>query len=221
MVPSRRDNFRDRLVALRKDIVADLHLRVRLRSGRRIRIAASIGILRDRDGSIVDLRWLLADETERRRRERRVRPLNVDLKQRVAERTLELTQAMEMQPRFQGSHNPILVCTTTITGILGSALLRLPICHGDSPRPDDERAVQGRLATKSPAIAREAKARTPRGPMSRRRPSYSGRALPSDEPTEPRRPSCRAKGGSRSRCHGRDAVECEPAGPSRSRATCR
>lgn len=95
---SQRRAFRDQLVALsEKDMVADLHLRVRPRSGRPLRIAASIGILRDRDGAIVELRWLLADETARRRREHRVRSLNVELKQRVAERTLELTQAMEVQ----------------------------------------------------------------------------------------------------------------------------
>lgn len=98
VAPSRRRDFRDQLIAFsEKDIVADLHLRVRPRSGRPLRIAASIGILRDRDGGIVELRWLLVDETERRRRERRVRSLNIELKQRVAERTLELTQAMEVQ----------------------------------------------------------------------------------------------------------------------------
>jgi PAS domain S-box-containing protein len=98
VAPSRRRDFRDQLAAfVEKEMVADLHLRIHPRSARPRRLAASIGILRDRDGAIVELRWLLVDETEHRRRERRVRSLNAELRQRVAERTVELTQAMETQ----------------------------------------------------------------------------------------------------------------------------
>ena len=99
--PSRRRDFRDQLAAFgEKDIISDLHLRLRPRSKSPRTLAASIGILRDSAGNVAELRWLLVDETERRRRERRVRSLNAELKRRVADRTLELTQSMEMQQRL-------------------------------------------------------------------------------------------------------------------------
>jgi PAS domain S-box-containing protein len=96
--PARRRAFRDQLRALGdKDVETGLHLRVRPREGAMRSVAASVGVVRDRRGTISELRWLLVDETKRRRRERRVRSMNEQLKSRVEERTADLQRAMITQ----------------------------------------------------------------------------------------------------------------------------
>jgi signal transduction histidine kinase len=60
-------------------------------------VSAFVSVTRGLDGAANELCWLLVDQTKRRRRERRVRTLNEELKARVAERTVELEHALETQ----------------------------------------------------------------------------------------------------------------------------
>jgi len=97
-IPARRRQvFRDQLASFAaSDTVIGLHLRIRPRGGRTRNINASVGIVRD-NGNVVELRWLLVDETARRRREKRVKMLNAELTRHVDERTAELRRAVELQ----------------------------------------------------------------------------------------------------------------------------
>jgi signal transduction histidine kinase len=96
--PTQRRSFRLRLSNLdAKDNQSGLQLRLRLRTGRLRRVAASVGVVRSASGAIQELRWLLVDDTKRRRRERLVRSLNEELKARVEERTADLQRAVEVQ----------------------------------------------------------------------------------------------------------------------------
>ena len=93
----RRHVFREQLASFgASDTVSGLQLRIRPRGGGTRNINASVGIVRD-NGHIVELRWLLVDETARRRREKRVKMLNAELTRRVDERTAELRRAVELQ----------------------------------------------------------------------------------------------------------------------------
>jgi signal transduction histidine kinase len=58
---------------------------------------ATVGIVRDHDGRVNELRWLLVDETARRRRERRERTRSAELEVLVEQRTAELSRAIEVQ----------------------------------------------------------------------------------------------------------------------------
>jgi signal transduction histidine kinase len=58
---------------------------------------ATAAAVRDRHGKVVELRWLLVDETARRRRERRVRSRSAELEVLVEQRTAELSRAIEVQ----------------------------------------------------------------------------------------------------------------------------
>jgi PAS domain S-box-containing protein len=95
--PARRRAFREKLPALGSSPVETAHLRIRPRKQPARNVAASIGIVRDRGGAVVQLRWLLVDETERRRRERLIRSMNEELRRRVDERTSDLQHALERQ----------------------------------------------------------------------------------------------------------------------------
>ena len=96
--PSRRRAFRDQLTTAKTmTSEATLHFRLRPRRGTARSIAAFVGVVRNVDDTIHELRWLLVDETRRRRRERRVRSLNEELKRRVDERTAELLRAAAAQ----------------------------------------------------------------------------------------------------------------------------
>lgn len=93
-----RRAFRDRLGGFApNDLAVAVSLRLRPRGGTTLRIAAIVGAATDRRGAVGTLRWLLIDETARRRRERRVRSMNEMLKARVDERTAELARALEAQ----------------------------------------------------------------------------------------------------------------------------
>jgi PAS domain S-box-containing protein len=97
VTPARRRAFRDQLAAFGPNpLEVGLHLRLRPRGGEVRSFSAAVGVVRYAD-KIRELRWLLVDETERRRRERRVRSMNEELKHRVAERTAELERALERQ----------------------------------------------------------------------------------------------------------------------------
>lgn len=93
---TRRHAFRDQLASFgASDTVVGLNLRIRPRGGKTRNVTASVGVVRDK-GSVVELRWLLVDETARRRRERRVKMRNAELTRRVDERTVELRRAAEL-----------------------------------------------------------------------------------------------------------------------------
>jgi PAS domain S-box-containing protein len=96
--PARRRAFRAQLATFGSSPVeGELHLRIRPRKQATRSVAASVGVVRDRKGAVCELRWLLVDETEERRRERFVRSMNEKLRQRVDERTAELQRALERQ----------------------------------------------------------------------------------------------------------------------------
>jgi PAS domain S-box-containing protein len=93
---ARRQVFRDQMAAFgTTDTVVGLHLRIRPRGGKTRNVTASVGVVREK-GSVIELRWLLVDETARRRREKRVKMLNTELTRRVDERTAELRRAAEL-----------------------------------------------------------------------------------------------------------------------------
>jgi PAS domain S-box-containing protein len=96
--PSARRGFFDQLATL-GDGEREIEMRLRLRPrGRGLRsVSAFVSVTRGLDGAANELCWLLVDQTKRRRRERRVRTLNEELKARVAERTVELEHALETQ----------------------------------------------------------------------------------------------------------------------------
>lgn len=97
VTPARRRAFRDQLAGFGPNpLEFGLHLRLRPRGGEVRSFSAAVGVVHHGD-AVDELRWLLVDETERRRRERRVRSLNEELKCRVAERTAELQRALETQ----------------------------------------------------------------------------------------------------------------------------
>lgn len=97
--PKSRRAFRDQVSALLTSsaATATLRLHMRTRQGRRRFLHATIGGVRDRRGTLLDLRWLLVDETSRRRRERRARSRPAELEILVEQRTAELRRAIEVQ----------------------------------------------------------------------------------------------------------------------------
>jgi PAS domain S-box-containing protein len=97
--PRRRRRFRDRISALlaQPDATATLHFWLRRRGARPRFMHATAAAVRDRHGKVVELRWLLVDETARRRRERRVRSRSAELEVLVEQRTAELSRAIEVQ----------------------------------------------------------------------------------------------------------------------------
>ena len=97
--PRLRRAFRDRMSKLVTDaqMTSKLHLPLRTRDGRKRFLHATIGAVHDRRGNLTELRWLLVDETSRRRRERRVRSRSAELEILVEQRTIELTRAIEIQ----------------------------------------------------------------------------------------------------------------------------
>jgi len=95
--PARRRAFREQLPALGSSPVETAHLRIRPRKRPARSVVASVGVVRDRRGAVLELRWLLVDETERRRRERSIRSMNEELRRRVDERTADLQHALARQ----------------------------------------------------------------------------------------------------------------------------
>jgi PAS domain S-box-containing protein len=95
--PAQRRAFRDRLSRFAgEDLGAPLHLRLRPRDGRKRHVSATVGAVRG-GGVLTELRWLLVDETTRRRRERRAKSRADELRALVEQATAELTRAMEFQ----------------------------------------------------------------------------------------------------------------------------
>ena len=96
--PTRRRAFRNQLSAFgANELESGLHLRMRPRGGVQRNVGASVGVVRRRDGTVMELRWLMFDDTKRLRRERRVRSQNEELTRRVAERTADLMEAVAKQ----------------------------------------------------------------------------------------------------------------------------
>lgn len=96
--PTRRRAFRNQLTAFgAKEVESGLHFRMRPRGGAVRNVGASVGVVRRRDGTVIELRWLMFDDTKRLRRELRVRNQNEELTHRVAERTADLVEAVAKQ----------------------------------------------------------------------------------------------------------------------------
>jgi PAS domain S-box-containing protein len=96
--PTRRRAFRNQLSAFgANEVESGLHFRMRPRGGALRNVGASVGVVRRRDGAVMELRWLMFDDTKRLRRERRVRNQNEELTHRVAERTADLMEAVAKQ----------------------------------------------------------------------------------------------------------------------------
>ena len=95
----RRRAFRERLAALATGdpAITTLHLPIQPRERRTRLMHATIGVVREPNGVLRELRWLLIDETARRRRERRVRARSAELEVLVEQRTAELRRAIEVQ----------------------------------------------------------------------------------------------------------------------------
>ena len=75
-----------------------LEWEVRLRERRGVAVAAEVRVapVRDRDGNVTSLRWLMRDITERRRTEEEIRRLNADLERRIRERTAQLESVVHV-----------------------------------------------------------------------------------------------------------------------------
>jgi len=96
--PTRRRAFRNQLSAFgAHEVESGLHFRIRARNGALRSVGAAVGVVSDRDGRVRELRWLMFDDTKRRRREQRVRTRNEELTRRVAERTIDLMEAVAQQ----------------------------------------------------------------------------------------------------------------------------
>jgi PAS domain S-box-containing protein len=99
VAPRRRGAFRDHISMLsaQPDTTATFHFWLRRRAGRPRFMHATVAAVRDSNGAVTELRWLLADETGRRRRERRARSRSAELEVLVEQRTAELRRAIEVQ----------------------------------------------------------------------------------------------------------------------------
>jgi len=96
--PARRRAFRNLLTGFgKKEVESGLHFRIRPRGSALRNVSATIGVVWGREGTVSELRWLMIDDTKRRRRERRVRTENEELTRRVAERTADLMEAVAKQ----------------------------------------------------------------------------------------------------------------------------
>ncbi len=84
-----RWNFSTRLTALVQggDELMEWEARLQPREGAPMDAALRVNIIRDQDGRLAALRWLVRDITEQKRREAEIRHLNDDLEGRVRERT--------------------------------------------------------------------------------------------------------------------------------------
>lgn len=60
----------------------------------------TIAVVRNLDGQLIALRWLLRDTTERKQAEEQIRTLNAELEQRVTERTAELEAMSRVKDEF-------------------------------------------------------------------------------------------------------------------------
>jgi PAS domain S-box-containing protein len=78
----------DRLTEL--EIVSDWDLIFERAGGVEFAAAVTVSAMRDRQGTLLGLRWLVRDVSERRAEEERVRSANIELDRRVARRTAEL-----------------------------------------------------------------------------------------------------------------------------------
>lgn len=87
-----RAAFRQRLFELRVEKVASVDVRFTLESrGTPSRfIRSTVGVVNDRAGNMVEIRWLLLDDTERNTREREATALGAELERRVEVRTSQL-----------------------------------------------------------------------------------------------------------------------------------
>jgi PAS domain S-box-containing protein len=97
--PRRRRAFRDRISLLSSgpEPTATFRFWLRRREGGPRFVHATVAAVRERNGAITELRWLLVDETARRRRERRARTRSAELQVLVEQRTAELSRAIEVQ----------------------------------------------------------------------------------------------------------------------------
>jgi PAS domain S-box-containing protein len=91
-----RYRFRVRVFDLQRSSDGDTpewRLLMMSREGFMLHVAASVAVVRNRDGGVTGLRWSLRDITARVREEEQLRDLNAELERRVAERTAALEEA--------------------------------------------------------------------------------------------------------------------------------
>ena len=94
LAQSERRAFRLMLARLPSlDMISDWELEVCRRDRSVLTTAVTVSCMRDRNGEIASLRWLIRDVTERKRIEEGVVAANVELERRVRERTAALEAA--------------------------------------------------------------------------------------------------------------------------------
>ncbi|MDO8947473.1 MAG: MASE3 domain-containing protein [Desulfocapsaceae bacterium] len=81
--------------------VHDVELQLRRKDGTRIDISLNVSAVRDADGKVLYSRACWTDITDRKKKENEIRQLNLELEQRVEERTAALTNKAEDLSRSQ------------------------------------------------------------------------------------------------------------------------
>jgi PAS domain S-box-containing protein len=101
MQDASRRRFRSTLSALEAATdSATVSLNVARQGSRIIRVEATAAVVRNVDGQLVEIRWLLVDRTRRARVDRARRRRNAELGRLVAERTAELERAQTIKDQL-------------------------------------------------------------------------------------------------------------------------
>lgn len=96
-----RPSFCERLSQMRQvEQACEWEVRLSPRSGAPLEAAVKVAPIRDREGRLFGLRWLLRDVTEQKQVEERIRGVNADLERRVRERTEQLEAANQLKDEW-------------------------------------------------------------------------------------------------------------------------
>ena len=95
---AQRRDFRNLLTQLRQvDKIQEWEVSLLPRQSKPLTGSLTVAAVRDRNGQVTALRWLLRDISERKQNEENIRQLNAELEQRVLERTAELVTANQLK----------------------------------------------------------------------------------------------------------------------------
>src|SRR6185503_19253104 len=75
----------------------EFEVRMQQREGKAFDAAIRVAVVPDPTGKVTALRWLIRDNTERKRMEREMLNANAELERRVLERTVELETANKLK----------------------------------------------------------------------------------------------------------------------------